>query len=98
MADILWQGSLFHLRNERVSYIFCILPHGIAAHLYFGERVEAIHPQNLLRHFGVGAEADFTLQNCALDRVPQEYPSFGLGDLREGSPFYWAVARNSLSW
>ena len=85
MADILWQGSLFHLRNERVSYIFCILPHGIAAHLYFGERVEAIHPQNLLRHFGVGAESDFTLQNCALDRVPQEYPSFGLGDLREGA-------------
>ena len=85
MAEILRQGGLIHLRNARVSYILCVLPQGIAAHLYFGERIETLGPENILRHFGVSAGADFTLQNGTLDRVPQEFPSFGLGDLREGA-------------
>ena len=74
MAEILRQGAAYHLRNGQISYIIGILPHGVAAHLYFGERIETLTPQNILRRFNVSAGEDFSLQNCALDRVPQEYP------------------------
>ena len=84
MAEILRQGSAYHLRGDSVSYIIGVLPGGVAAHLYFGPRVEEAQAGPLLRHFGVDAER-FTVQNCALDRLPQEYPAFGLGDQREGA-------------
>ena len=85
MAEILRQGITYHLRNSQISYIIGILPKQIVSHLYFGPRVAALDPEALLRHWNVAPDQRFTLQNCTLDRLPQEYPSFGLGDQREGS-------------
>ena len=84
MAEILREGRAFHLRNESISYVLYEMPDGTLAHLYFGPRLAGLNAANLLRHAGV-EEAGFTQQECTLDRLPREYPSFGLGDGREGA-------------
>ena len=84
MAQILRQGQTYHLRNGHISYIIGIFPQSIAAHLYFGARLEALRPEPRMAHWGMD-QGNFTLDNCALDHLPQEYPSFGLGDQREGA-------------
>lgn len=85
MAQILHEGDIFHLRNDEISYVFCEMPGGVLAHLYFGPRLERLSPVNLLRRAGVAADGTYSVQECSLDRLPQEYPSFGLGDMREGA-------------
>ena len=95
MAEILREGNLFHLRNDAFSYVLCEMPGGVLAHLYAGSRLEGVNAANLLRHAGVAADGSFSVQECALDRLPQEYPSFGLGDMREGA---LAVTGPDGSW
>ena len=85
MAQILREENIWHLRNDDISYVLCVMPGGIPAHLYFGPRLERLNAANLLRHAGVAADGSFSVQGCMLDRLPQEYPSFGLGDMREGA-------------
>ena len=85
MAEITRKGDIFILKNERVSYILAVLPGGTVAHLHAGARLDSINPNNLLRHAGLPAADQFNVQECALDRLMQEYPSFGLGDLKEGA-------------
>lgn len=85
MAEIIREGSLFHLRNDRISYVLCVMPDNVLAHLYFGRRLRIIDPNQVLRHAGSRDTGNFSVQECALDRLPQEYPSFGLGDQREGA-------------
>ena len=84
MAEILHEGNIWHLRNRWISYAVQALPGGVLAQLYAGARLERINPASLMRRAGVNAEG-FSVQECALERLPQEYPSFGLGDMREGA-------------
>ncbi len=84
MAEILHEGNIWHLRNRWISYALCELPGGVVAHLYAGPRLNNLNPVGLLRRANLKAE-DFSVQECALDRLAQEYPSFGLGDMREGA-------------
>ena len=85
MAEIIRDGGLFHIRNRAVSYVLREMPGGVLAHLYAGPRLERLNPTGLLAHAGVAADGSFSVQECALGRLPREYPSFGLGDLREGA-------------
>lgn len=85
MCEIIVTSDLVHLRNERISYAIAIVEGGIPMHLYFGKRLEAIHPQPFLRRAMLRADGAFSMQECTLDRLPQEYPSFGLGDWRRGA-------------
>ena len=85
MAEILRDGNVYHLRNDQISYVLCAMPGGVVAHLYFGARLERLNAANLLRRANIPSDGSFTVQECALDRLPREYPSFGLGDLREGA-------------
>ena len=85
MAEILRNGNVYHLRNEKVSYVLMEMSGGTLAHLYFGARLEGLSAANLLRRANVPADGSFSVQECALDRLPQEYPSFGLGDMRDGA-------------
>jgi len=85
MTEILVKDQLIHLRNDHVSYIIDILEGGIPAHLYFGKRIESINPAAILRHYELPADGKWWPHNCALDHTPHEYPSHGLGDLREGA-------------
>ncbi|MBQ9197973.1 MAG: alpha-galactosidase [Clostridia bacterium] len=85
MTEIVRQGNTLHLRNDRISYILAIMPENVLAHVYFGPRLAAIDPDAVLRHAGVANPKDFTVQEGGLDKLPQEYPSFGLGDQRKGA-------------
>ena len=85
MAEILREGALFHLRNERISYIMGVMPENALAHLYFGPRLRKMDPDPVLRAQGSGDTSNFRLQDCGLDRLPQEYPVWGLGDQRDGA-------------
>lgn len=85
MAEILVTEKLIHLRNARISYAIGILEGGIPAHLYFGKRVERVNPASLLRAAFLPVDGSYSVQNCTLDHTPQEYPAFGLGEMREGA-------------
>ena len=96
MAEILRQGNAYHLRNTRISYILTVMPGGILAHLYFGKRLEAAAEKPLLTHMGAPTDGSFTVQGCALNWLSQEYPSFGLGDMREGAVTVWGPDGNGM--
>ena len=85
MIEVLQQGNLYHLRNDHISYILAVMPENALAHIYFGCRVNGINADSVLRHAGAKDTKSFTVQECGLDRLPQEYPAFGLGDQREGA-------------
>lgn len=84
MTEILVTERTIHLRNDHISYIIGLMEGGVAAHLYFGPRLERLNTANILRRHNFD-EGGFTLHGCTLERVPQEYPAFGLGDMREGA-------------
>ena len=85
MTDIIIKDDLLHLRNDHVSYIIGILEGGIPAHLYFGKRLESLNPASVLRCYDLNTEGKWSPHFCTLDHTPHEYPSHGLGDLREGA-------------
>ncbi len=85
MTEIIIKDNLLHLRNDHVSYIIYVLEGGVPAHLYFGKRVESLNPAAILRHYDLPTDGKWWPHNCALDHTPHEYPSHGLGDLREGA-------------
>ena len=85
MAEIVREGNLFHLRNDRISYMLLVMPENVLAHIYFGPRLRWIDSDQVLRSAGSGDTYNFTVQECGLDRLPQEYPSFGLGYQRDGA-------------
>ena len=84
MADILVNGKQFHLRNARVSYVFELVGDGIPAHVYLGRRLESLDsPVSQL--FCGGRDGDYFHNTLALEKLPQEYPTYGHGDLRHGA-------------
>ena len=85
MTEIIIRDDLIHLRNDRISYVMGNLQGGILTHLYFGRRVKDYHAAAMLRRHRLAEDTSFSMQNCAMNRVPQEYPSDGLGDMREGA-------------
>jgi len=85
MTEILINEKVLHLRNDHVSYVIGLPEGGIPAHLYFGKRISGVNPASILRHYDLPVDGSFSMQGCALDHVPHEYPAFGLGDLREGA-------------
>ena len=84
MIRIRQDGRQYYLENDRITYALSVIG-GVPAHLYFGRRVGAIHEDALLSHLGLGPAADFSLQECSLDKLQCEYPSGGLGDFRPGA-------------
>ena len=85
MTEILQQGKSWHLRNDQISYILAVVPDGALAHVYFGPRLRQLAVDPVLRHAGSRDSRSFIRQECGLDRLPQEYPTFGLGDQRDGA-------------
>lgn len=85
MIEIIQENGLLHLRNGQISYVMAVMRENVLAHLYFGPRLAALHPDGVLRACGSGDTSNFRIQECGLDRLPQEYPVQGLGDHREGA-------------
>ena len=85
MVEITVKDRLVHLKNDFVSYCLFLTEKGYPVHLYFGKPLHTMNPLAVLRRYGLPADGNFALHGCTLDRVPHEYPSFGLGDMREGA-------------
>lgn len=85
MIEMHNENRLIHLRNGRISYIIYLTEEGLPLHLYFGARLDNVNPVTMLRHFNLPESGAFSLHGCPLDHAPQEYPSFGMGDMREGA-------------
>ena len=80
---IAFDGRRFHLHNDRVSYMIYLAAGRYPLHLYWGRRVRRIGDDLLSRLSGYTDET-FSLHEIPLDRLPQECPVFGMGDLRMG--------------
>lgn len=88
MANIIFNEKTreFHLQNDRISYILCILENGQPGHLYFGKRMTHRDSfQHLIQmrtqsHTAYVYENDFLF---TLDTIRQEYPAYGTTDFRE---------------
>ena len=85
MVEIRVEKQFIHLRNAQISYCIYLTESGFPVHLYFGKRIEQINPVTVFRRYGIPLDGNFSLHGCILDRVPLEYPAFGLGDMREGT-------------
>ena len=49
MAEVLRNGNVYHLRNDKVSYVLMEMPGGTLAHLYFGARRLVLSGSGLTR-------------------------------------------------
>ena len=84
MAEIIVRDKLFHLRNARMSYIFRLTGDGLPAHVYWGARLESLMSP-LDRLYFESGEDNFRHNTMELEKLPQEYPTYGHGDLRRGA-------------
>lgn len=80
------QKQIFHLTNDKISYLMQIQQHGYLAHVYFGKKVthysSGYDYPLVTRSFSPNLP-DATEQNFSLDTLLQEYPGHGFGDFRE---------------
>lgn len=75
----------FHLYNDQISYIFCILRDGQLGQIYFGKRIHDRQSYAHLLEFSYRPHASYKYENdksFSLEHIKQEYPSFGHGDPR----------------
>ena len=84
MAEIIVRDKLFHLRNARMSYIFRLTGDGLPAHVYWGARLESLMSP-LDRLYFESGEDNFRHNTMELEKLPQEYPTYGHGDLQRGA-------------
>ena len=75
--------NVFHLFNDRVSYIIRLAAGKYPLHVYWGKRVGVIRDDVLSRLTNY-TDDTFSLHELPLDVLPQECPTFGTGDLRPG--------------
>ncbi|NLI20018.1 MAG: alpha-galactosidase [Clostridiales bacterium] len=84
MTEILQQQCAFHLRNANISYVMRLVNGETLMHAYFGKRLGEVRG-DVLRRFAAVPEEAFDRNEFRLDRLPQEYPASGYGDLRAGA-------------
>ena len=75
----------FHLYNDFISYIFCILKDGQLGQIYFGKRIHDRESYAHLLEFAYRPHSSYKYENdklFSLEHIKQEYPSFGHGDTR----------------
>lgn len=76
----------FHLYNQQISYIFCVMRNGEPGQLYYGKRLRDRESFSHLMEEGVRDMAPCQYEgNHTFSReyLRQEYPSYGTGDMRE---------------
>lgn len=85
----------FHLTNDRISYLLCVLENGQLGHLYFGKK---IRQRESFQHFvqmRTQSHTAYVFENdflFSLDTIRQEYPSYGTTDFR--NPAYQIEQEN----
>ncbi len=74
--------QVFHLSNDRISYIFRLAGGKYPVHVHWGRRVRRVTDRMIERRT-IWTDETFSLNETAFDFLPMECPTFG-GDLREG--------------
>ncbi|MDV5972559.1 Bifunctional alpha-galactosidase/sucrose kinase AgaSK [Streptococcus canis] len=73
----------FHIYNDKISYVICVLPNGHIGNLYFGKRLSQ---QDSYLHLLEGRHRAMTSyvyeddENFSLQHTRQEYACYGTGD------------------
>ena len=77
-------AKLFHLYNEKISYIIRIEKNNYLSHCYFGRRIRSWNGSANMYYYDRGfcANPDRDDRTFSLDTMPGEYPDFGQGDFR----------------
>ncbi|EEJ72039.1 alpha-galactosidase [Lactobacillus ultunensis] len=84
-------NNFFHLYNEKISYLFYVMPNHQLGHLYYGKNLGQLSQgelEYLADHSNRGAEIteyDPKMKDFSLGDRMQEYPVFGTSDFREGA-------------
>lgn len=80
------KSNVFQLDGKDVTYLIGVLDNKFLLTLYFGKKIEILHPERLAvyRELGFSPSPNeyFYKRSVSLDTLPQEYPSFGYGDFR----------------
>lgn len=87
MAAIIFheETKTFHLYNEQISYVMCVLENGHLGQLYFGKR---IHDKGDFSYLVEKAPRPMTSyvfegdRTFSLEHIRQEYPVYGTTDYR----------------
>ena len=75
----------FHLFNQEISYIICVMPNHQMGQLYYGSRITDKEDFSYLMERGHRDMAPCIFDGdttFSLEHLKQEYPSFGTGDMR----------------
>ncbi len=85
------EKKLFHLTNDKISYIMTVLPGGFMGQLYFGRKLHQDDDFSWLfeddRRGGqtCRTQDDDARDALCLELIKREYPSYGSGDFRQGA-------------
>lgn len=83
-------NKVFHLYNEKISYLFYRLKNDQLGHLYYGSRIHNLDQQNIEYLIKKDNKAAGTVKFGIEDRkftladMMQEYPVFGTSDYKDG--------------
>ena len=78
----------FHLQNEKISYVMCVLKSGELAQLYYGKRIHDREDFGYLLEGAIRSHSAYPVDGefgISPEHIKQEYPSFGYGDFRQGA-------------
>lgn len=81
------ESRTFHLQTNSTSYIMYVMGSGLLANIYYGSRVEET-PLHLIQYRDISCKSkpEFAEQEglgFSYDVIGMEYPTYGVGDLRE---------------
>lgn len=79
--------KVFHLYNQKMSYVLQIIKGEFVSLRYWGRRIHHFHDSNKLLFYdrGFGVNIDKEDRTFSLDTLPQEFSTNGLGDFRSSS-------------
>ncbi|MGZ7140774.1 glycoside hydrolase family 36 N-terminal domain-containing protein, partial [Streptococcus pyogenes] len=76
----------FHLFNQHLSYVLCVLPNGHIENLYFGKRVNPKESYTYLLEMGSRPLTSYVFEDdmtFSLQHTRQEYACYGTGDFAQ---------------
>lgn len=79
------KNKIFHLCNEKISYVIGVLPNGHLGHFYFGKKLYGNLTEEMFIRRQYKSLTNYIggYENLSLNTELCEYPTFGTTDLRE---------------
>ncbi|WP_057823716.1 alpha-galactosidase [Lapidilactobacillus concavus] len=90
MIDVI-SNHVFHLHNEKISYLFYVMQNGQLGHLYFGQKMDKLSDDDISYFLEQNSKSAGTVKyspqtgNFNLSDRSQEYPVYGSSDFKEGA-------------